>query len=320
MEKTNFICICGKEFKSQKSLSAHQAGCKDHYMRKYGNLDVYNERLANLSETQHKYAQTDIFYKRLKEKREMSLVSKQQELDQWISEKHTCEKCGKVMTEYFGSGRFCSRSCANSRQHSEESKNKIKTSVQKHLVNIGVYVMSSADNVEDETYVLKSQRYCVKCGEKVGKNNKSGYCKHCFYTSPAWTEQKKKQSDTMRNKQYPRWNINRQQKSYAEKFFEQVLQNNSIYYVQEYPVLNTISRYYYLDFYIEKNGIKIDLEIDGQQHSQVERHVHDILRDEFLQNNGFIVYRIPWNEISSEAGKDIMKSKILDFLSFYNSF
>lgn len=37
-----------------------------------------------------------------------------------------CEKCGKPMTELFGSGRFCSRGCANSHQRSKESREKIR--------------------------------------------------------------------------------------------------------------------------------------------------------------------------------------------------
>lgn len=40
-----------------------------------------------------------------------------------------CEKCGKLVTTNFGSGRFCSRSCANARVHSEETKQKISKSV-----------------------------------------------------------------------------------------------------------------------------------------------------------------------------------------------
>lgn len=44
-----------------------------------------------------------------------------------------CEKCGKEVFEKFGSGRFCSRQCANSRNHSEETKQKISDSIKKNL-------------------------------------------------------------------------------------------------------------------------------------------------------------------------------------------
>ena len=44
---------------------------------------------------------------------------------------YICENCGKHVTEIYGSGRFCSRSCANKRQHSEETKSKISKTLKK---------------------------------------------------------------------------------------------------------------------------------------------------------------------------------------------
>ena len=43
-----------------------------------------------------------------------------------------CEKCGKIHDGSFGSGRFCSRSCANSRKHSKETKEKISDSMKEY--------------------------------------------------------------------------------------------------------------------------------------------------------------------------------------------
>lgn len=40
-----------------------------------------------------------------------------------------CEKCENVHNGDFGSGRFCSRACANARIHSTETKKKISTSI-----------------------------------------------------------------------------------------------------------------------------------------------------------------------------------------------
>lgn len=42
---------------------------------------------------------------------------------------YVCETCGKEVYEKFGSGRFCSRSCANKRKHSLETKLKISESI-----------------------------------------------------------------------------------------------------------------------------------------------------------------------------------------------
>lgn len=40
-----------------------------------------------------------------------------------------CEKCGKEHNGSFGSGKFCSRGCANTRVHSKETKEKISKGI-----------------------------------------------------------------------------------------------------------------------------------------------------------------------------------------------
>ena len=46
---------------------------------------------------------------------------------------YICERCGKQVedSEKFGSGRFCSRACANARIHSAETKDKIRSGLAK---------------------------------------------------------------------------------------------------------------------------------------------------------------------------------------------
>jgi very-short-patch-repair endonuclease len=92
-----------------------------------------------------------------------------------------------------------------------------------------------------------------------------------------------------------------------------VLEDNGISFIRE----DHTNGKYFLDFLIEKNNIRIDLEIDGKQHKY--RVQHDLMRDEFLTANGYVVYRVEWNEINSESGKKLMKSKIDDFINFYNN-
>lgn len=45
-----------------------------------------------------------------------------------------CENCGKEHDGHFGSGRYCSRACANSRHHSTETKQKISESIKKEII------------------------------------------------------------------------------------------------------------------------------------------------------------------------------------------
>ena len=51
MKNEKFTCICGKSFNSKRSLAAHKAGCKEHYLKIYGNLDKYYERKNNISKS-----------------------------------------------------------------------------------------------------------------------------------------------------------------------------------------------------------------------------------------------------------------------------
>ena len=93
-----FTCICGKEFKTKQALSGHQGYCE-----KYLGEDRYLQNIKNNKNAQLKAKQTLINNAKIK---------KQKELNQWILEQHTCEKCGKVMTKKYASGRFCSKECA----------------------------------------------------------------------------------------------------------------------------------------------------------------------------------------------------------------
>lgn len=113
-----YICECGKEFQKPNSFNGHKSHCKIH-LEKTGRLEI-REQVDFLNRTKI----SNSLSKRSEDKRI-------KELSQWISEKHICEKCGKVMTEKFGSGRFCSRACSNSRAKTEEIKNKIS----KTLIN-----------------------------------------------------------------------------------------------------------------------------------------------------------------------------------------
>ena len=98
------------------SFNGHKSHCVVH-LEKTGRLHIRQQVDATNGAKSGKTLKDHHKYK------------KQDELNLWVSEKHTCEKCGKVMTEKFGSGRFCSRNCANGRKHSEETKNKIAYSV-----------------------------------------------------------------------------------------------------------------------------------------------------------------------------------------------
>jgi len=128
------------------------AGCEAWYKLKYGNLDKYNQRKLNLSESAKKSNKDKIklYYASLLDK-------KSSKLNNWIEEKHTCEKCGKIMTEYYGSGRFCSRACANSHTLSEYTKKKISATRKNKPIKENKNVVE----------YLKNPKHCVVCNKEL---------------------------------------------------------------------------------------------------------------------------------------------------------
>lgn len=123
-----FTCICGKQFKTKQALNGHKGYCKE-----YLGKDKYLQVLKNNKDGQIKAKETLL---------KQSSIKKEQQLQQWISEKHKCEKCGKLMTEYYGSGRFCCKECARGFSNYK-----------------GIY-----DPITKENTTLKFK--CEKCGKR----------------------------------------------------------------------------------------------------------------------------------------------------------
>lgn len=101
--------------------------------------------------------------------------------------------------------------------------------------------------------------------------------------------------------------------SWPEQFFIRVLNNNDIKYEH-----NKLYMKYFIDFALVDKMIA--LEIDGKQHLKEDRKLSDIKKDKMLIDNGWKVYRIPWNTINTDEGKLLMKNKIDEFLKFYEQF
>ena len=229
------------------------------------------------------------------------------------NKKKFCKNCGK---EIFGDNKFCSQSCAASynnkkRALSEETKQKISKTLLK-------------ENFETKGKIGKKHPYlkrylyphiCEKCKKEffTAKKNQRFCSVKCAQSSDEVKEKLRNiAKEKVKNGTHSGWK-SRNVQSYAEAFWEKVLQENSIEYIKE----DYSTKKYFLDFLITKNRIKIDLEIDGKQHFRKDRQEHDKIRDEFLSKNGFVVYRIKWNEINTEDGKLVMAEKINNFISFY---
>lgn len=108
----NYICECGKTFMTPNSFNGHKSHCVVH-LEKTGRLQVRKQ----VDETNGA--------KQSKSLKQRATKIKEEQLKQWLLEEHTCEKCGKVMTARYGSGRFCSQNCANSHLVTKQTRDKI---------------------------------------------------------------------------------------------------------------------------------------------------------------------------------------------------
>lgn len=195
----------------------------------------------------------------------------------------------------------CSRGCsANyfvSKRHSADIGQKISKGLQKYFSTRGHVIHKITCSL------------CKK--EKVTKHPSQKYCSpECVKKCPVIRE-KYRQAHLNRIKAgYIYGWRSRDNPSYAEKFFMKVLINNHLPYEFEKR-----EGKYYIDFAFTNK--KIALEIDGKQHERIEYQLKDAKKDKFLIDNGWKVYRIPWNSVNTEKGQLLMKNKIDGFLKFY---
>lgn len=173
----------------------------------------------------------------------------------------------------------------------------------------------------------KKVRYCKVCGKQLKTKDSKIFCSSSCAAKFNNTERKLSNNtkNKIRNSIYKALKDGRlntwgrvAKPSYPEIFWTNILDNNNIQYEREYHIKEFG---YFLDFYIEIGNNKIDLEIDGSQHYENEDRIeHDKIRDERMKSLNYIIYRIPWNEIKTDNGKDMMKDKINNFLTFINTF
>lgn len=252
-----------------------------------------------------------------------------------------CENCGKKLPFEKRFSKCCNQSCGSALgnkkkgHRSEETKNKIGKGLKKHFEN-------TPHNIEERVNYIKKYynneitleqikdkhpeliRYCKECGKiyiphlinspKLISMNK--YCSNECHKLSVSKQSKQLINNLIKEGKFKGWQ-SRNITSYPEKFWIEVLNNNNIEYKINFPIKQDENLYnYFLDFYININNRKIDLEIDGKQHKYTDRQESDIKRDIYIKSKGIEVYRIEWNEINSDKGKLLMKEKINKFLEY----
>lgn len=261
-----YRCICGEEFNSSQKFNGHRSRCKLYYLNKYGNLDRFNTN--NLKRLEQSLVGTKEYNRRCQ-------IDKQKK---WILERHLCEKCGIVMDRKYGSGRFCSRKCANSRNHSIETRIKISESLSGNILS------------EEEKLNLLNRKPKTKF----------------IYKGPDLPEI----PTVSHNRGYFPRNIC----SIPEMFWMSVLDLNNISYMHDYIIHKPKGErgVYRIDFLIDN----YDIEIDGATHNNISIKDKDNRRDNYLKSIGYIVYRIKWIKPNTDKKRYLVNKQIDDLFNF----
>ena len=240
----------------------------------------------------------------------------------------TCPVC-KIIFKCNSGGKnsktTCSCKCSNiyfsNKRNSEEISKKKSDGIKKYLLSLGkipatktIYINTVIKTIKIKKIIRVRKTIpllkikCLFCGEeKSTKKRTQRFCsnkcsrkylsKDPNYIKKLSDAQKERVKLGLHDGWKPRSNP-----SYAELFFMKVLKNNNIEYKHDERVGK-----YYIDFAICDK--KIALEIDGKQHKLPDRILSDIKKDGVLKENGWKIYRIEWNSINNDAGKDLMKEK-----------
>lgn len=151
----------------------------------------------------------------------------------------------------------------------------------------------------EKTVELKRKMSSIHEGKKLSEDHKKSL-----------SEAMKK---SHRSGNHPGWshiNTNPERMSRPEKKFYGLLKSNGI--LEKYKIKYGLSvSKYFLDFAFL--DYKIDVEIDGVQHIRNESNInHDKIRDKFLTDEGWSVYRISVKELEDQ-------NIILDLLKFIDN-
>lgn len=144
-----YKCECGKILNSPQSFNGHKSNCKVH-LKATGKLEARQlsrqQSFSKISKSVHNYC----------------VKQQEEKLAAWLATNPTCERCGKLMTEKYGSGRFCSRACSNTRTHSEATKEKIRLSSK-----LAAPEAQAARREVFEAAYLQNPKLCKVCGEII---------------------------------------------------------------------------------------------------------------------------------------------------------
>ena len=156
-----YKCECSKEFVERQSFNGHKCHCEIH-LKATGKYD----RIISIQKTAYAKSRKTYFKNKVRRDEEKQKL-KSKKLEDWVSEQHTCEHCGKVMTEKFGSGRFCSNKCSHSRVQTKSTNEKRSQTLQV-CMNSPEQIKKRKNNTKELVKKYKENpNYCKVCGKKL---------------------------------------------------------------------------------------------------------------------------------------------------------
>ncbi len=149
-------------------------------------------------------------------------------------------------------------------------------------------------------------------GEKLSARYKSGELISVCKNKPLTKEHKEKVSKGMRKahkeNRHPGYsfvNKNPERMSYPEQFVKNLFENANLFQQFNIEIHKPVGRYF-LDFAF--NDLKVDFEVDSQYHIKDQKAIeHDNIRNNFLIENGWSVYRIFWKEFVKNPKRELQK-------------
>lgn len=216
-----------------------------------------------------------------------------------ISMKCLNKNCNKEHNGLFGSGKYCSRQCANSRILTADVKNKISKSMsifcldnknpnfKKKPINGNYIILNRICNYCKNNFQSKKKKYC----SEICKNNSLSEI----------------MSKRLKN-QLNRYNYGRGKKSYLEKSFEEWLNKYNIKFETEKKFFNKeTKKNYFVDFIFEDK--KLIIELDGTQHLKTIQK--DKERDDYIEKNyGYKIIRISYKEYQNKSKEQLIKNAL----------
>ena len=236
-------------------------------------------------------------------------------LEEYIENPKICKNCSEPLPYNKRYNTFCNSSCAGI----YNNKNR----------DTGYITKEFRENAREKALSEKHKKdiFCPVCNKPLTRQQKwrkrtycSNKCRASCISEETNEKIRQNKLESVRNGTHKGW-TSRNVISYPEKFFIEVLKNNKLEYKQNFVIskrdlgLNDVSNYF-LDFYFEDK--KIDLEIDGKQHSYKDRKEKDIVRDKLLEDVGIKVYRIKWKNPINEDNKEYLEKEIQKFLNYIN--